>query len=57
MAAQFPDNALQNTTTTPSKPICIAHNKGNCTHPNCRYAHVCWFCEDSDHTGANHPAR
>ena len=57
VAAQFPDNALQNTTTTPSKPICIAHNKGNCTHPNCRYAHVCWFCEDPGHTGANHPAQ
>ena len=57
VAAQFPDNALQSTTTTPSKPMCIGLNKGSCTHPRCKYAHVCFFCEDPGHTGENHLAQ
>ena len=36
------------------KAICASFNKGSCTHPNCKYAPICWWCGETDHGGNAH---
>ena len=49
----FPDGCLR--VTSDNKPICAKWNKGDCKFgASCRFAHVCWWCEDDKHTGVKH---
>ena len=52
---RFPENAMRE--TKDKEPICIGWNKGSCGHPRCCFKHVCWFCGDETHTGAEHAAK
>jgi hypothetical protein len=42
--------------TSDNKPLCRNYNKGTCTRTNCRFQHLCWFCEKS-HPGSDCTAR
>ena len=42
--------------TSDNKPLCRNCNKGTCTRANCRFQHLCWFCEKS-HSGSECTAR
>ena len=33
--------------------ICSKYNKGQCNMADCKFAHICYFCEGTDHTGQN----
>ena len=47
--ALYPEGCIR--VTADNKPVCVKHNLGGCTLPNCKFAHVCWWCEATDHNG------
>ena len=51
--ALFPDGAMRQCEAD-KKAICASFNKGSCTHPNCKFAHTCWWCGETDHAGNAH---
>ena len=49
---QVPPGAKE-VATSSNKPLCFAWNKGTCTRQNCKFEHLCWWCEAADHVGNN----
>ena len=54
LANVFPEGAIQRRQSD-NKEICAKFNKGICTYGDaCKFAHVCWWCESTEHEATGH---
>jgi hypothetical protein len=58
IASKFPAGAHQKSAPPESKGICVNFNLlGECKRSGCYFAHACWWCLDTSHSGATCPKK